>query len=108
RATLTQDSGESSNRQDSRFWSVQSRFKSGLPSSWSGSPLEDHPEVVEELALEADAVGAHSGREGQPEVGAGQPAWHQPELHELLPQAGLGESPPPLPDRLDVVEAAAG
>ena len=32
--------------------------------------LEHEPVVVQQLALEADAVGAHTGGEGEPEVGA--------------------------------------
>jgi hypothetical protein len=38
------------------------------------SLLEYEPVVVQQLALEADAVGAHAGGEREPEVGARQPA----------------------------------
>src|SRR5947207_5053122 len=37
-----------------------------------GAPLEHEAVVVEQLALEADAVGAHPGGEGEAEVGAGR------------------------------------
>jgi hypothetical protein len=63
--------------------------------------------LVEQFALEADAVGAHARGEGQPEVCAGQPARHQAQLDQRLSQAGLREPPPPLADGLDVVQAPA-
>src|SRR5215211_170678 len=78
----------------------------GCP-GWLRGLLEREPEVVEQLALEADAVGAHPGGEGQPEVRARQPAGHQARLEQRLPEASLGEPRPPLLDRLDVIEAAA-
>ncbi len=40
--------------------------------------LEDEPEVVEELALETDAVRADPGGEGEPEIGAREPARDEP------------------------------
>src|SRR5215213_11926454 len=68
--------------------------------------LEDEPEVVQQLALEADAVGADARRERQPEVGAGQPPRNQARLQQRLSQAALGEALAPLADRLDVVQPA--
>src|SRR3954451_9043283 len=69
--------------------------------------FEDHPEVIEQFAFEADAVGAHARGEGEAEVAAGQPAGHQARLQQGLSQARLGEARTPLADRLDVVEPAA-
>src|SRR4051812_24571831 len=70
--------------------------------------LEDQPEVVQKLALEADAVRAHPGREREAEVRAREPAWNQPDLEERLLQAPRRKPSPPLPDGLDVVQPAAG
>src|SRR5215211_7908771 len=78
----------------------------GCP-GWLRGLLEREPEVVEQLALEADAVGAHPRGEGQAEVRARQPAGHQARLEQRLPEDSLGEPRPPLLDRLDVIEAAA-
>src|SRR5688572_12577215 len=47
--------------------------------------LEHEPVMVEQLALEADAVGAHAGGEREPEIGAREPARQQPELEQGLP-----------------------
>src|SRR5215211_8420899 len=69
--------------------------------------LEHEPVVVEELALEADAVGAHARGERQPEVGAREPARYEPGLEQGLLQAACREPLAPLADRLDVVEPAA-
>ena len=69
--------------------------------------LEHEPVVVQQLPLEADAVGAHARGEREPEVGAGQPAGEQLELEQRLSQARRGEPLAPLADRLDVVEPAA-
>jgi hypothetical protein len=46
--------------------------------------LEYEPMVVQQLTLEADAVGAHARGEGEPEVGARQPAREQLELEQRL------------------------
>src|SRR4051812_26938693 len=78
----------------------------GLP-GYSRPLLEHDPVVVEQLALEADAVGADAGRERQPEVGARQPAGEQPELEQGLAHARASEPRAPLIDRLDVVQPAA-
>src|SRR3954452_21242720 len=69
--------------------------------------LEGEPEVVEQFALEADAVCAHARAEGQPEVPARQVARDEARLDQRLSQAWLGEGLSPLLDRLDVVEPAA-
>ena len=42
--------------------------------------LEYEPVVVQELALEADLVGAHAGGEREPEIRAGQPTREEPKL----------------------------
>ena len=42
--------------------------------------LEYEPVMVQELALEADLVGAHAGGEREPEIRAGQPTWEKPKL----------------------------
>ena len=69
--------------------------------------FKDESVVVEEFALEADLVGADAGGEGQPEVGAGQPAGHQFKLEQRLLEARRPDPRVPLVDRLDVVKAAA-
>ncbi len=48
--------------------------------------------VVEDLALEADVVGAHAGGEREAEVGAGEPARQQLELEQRLSEARGSES----------------
>jgi len=63
--------------------------------------------VVQELALKADAVRAHSRGECEPELGTPEPARHKPELEEGLSEARSREALPPLADRLNVVQAAA-
>ena len=42
--------------------------------------LEYEPVVVQELALEADLVGAHARGEREPEIRAGQPTREKPKL----------------------------
>src|SRR5437588_11231837 len=69
--------------------------------------LEHQAVVVQQLALEADAVGAHARGEGEAEVGAGEPTGDQPELEQRLAQARRREPPAPLADGLDVVEPPA-
>src|SRR5215212_2584008 len=69
--------------------------------------LEHEPVVVEQLALEADAVRAHARGERQPEVGAREPARNEPGLEKRLLQAACREPLAPLADCLDVVEPAA-
>ena len=68
--------------------------------------LEHQSVVVQQLPLEADAVGAHARGEREPEVGAGEPAGGEPELQQRLPDARRREPPAPLADGLDVVEPA--
>src|SRR5439155_23725909 len=77
------------------------------PRPLAGRLLEREPEVLEQLALEADAVGADPRREGEAEVGAREPARDEPRLEERLLEARGGEPLPPALDRLDVVEPAA-
>src|SRR4051812_36523696 len=72
-----------------------------------GRLLEDQPEVVEQLALEADAVRADPRGEREPEVPAREVLRHEPRLEERLLEARLGEALAPLLDRLDVVEPPA-
>src|SRR5215216_156854 len=69
--------------------------------------LQHDAVVIQQLALEADAVRAHSRGEREPEVGASKPARQKPELEERLAEAGRREALAPLADRLDVVEPAA-
>jgi hypothetical protein len=54
-----------------------SKVDSFLPSS---SVFEYEAIVVEQFALEADLVCAHTGGEGEAEIGAGDPPRQQPEL----------------------------
>ena len=42
--------------------------------------LEHEPVVVQELALEADLIGAHARCEREPEIRAGQPTREKPKL----------------------------
>src|SRR4051794_38669753 len=74
---------------------------------FSGGLLEDQAEVVEQLALEADAVRADPRREGEPEVPAREVLGHETGLQKGLLEARLREALAPLLDRLDVVEATA-
>src|SRR5690348_17633659 len=68
--------------------------------------LEDQPPVVEQLPLEADAVGTDSGGKGISEAPAREVPGRQRQLHQRLPEReGRKPLPPPL-DGLDVVEAA--
>src|SRR5688572_21841243 len=89
---------------------------SGTPATWfraqvapeRGSGLLEHqPVVLEQLALEADAVGADARGECQAELGARQPPRHELELQQPLTPARPREARTPLLDRLDVVEPAA-
>jgi hypothetical protein len=50
--------------------------------------LEHEPVVLEQLALEADLVGAHTGGERETEVGAGEPAREKLELEQRLLRLG--------------------
>src|SRR5438874_1796408 len=72
-----------------------------------GGLLEHQAEVVEQLALEADAVRADARGEREAEVPAGQVLRHEAGLEKGLLEARLGEALAPLLDRLDVVEPAA-
>src|SRR3954462_6821381 len=74
---------------------------------FSGGLLEDQAEVVEQLALEADAVRADPRREGEPEVPAREVLGHETGLETGLLEARLPESFARLLDCLDVVEAPA-
>src|SRR5947209_1927254 len=49
--------------------------------------LEHESIVLEQLAFEADAVGAHARGEREPEVGAGEPAAGKAELQQRFLQA---------------------
>src|SRR3954466_13016280 len=69
--------------------------------------FEDQPEMVHQLALEADAFRAHSGGEREAELAARRPLRHEPRLDERLAPARLAETGAPLLDRLDVVEPPA-
>src|SRR3954466_11463141 len=69
--------------------------------------LEHEPEVIEQLALEADAVRADARGEGEPEVLARQVLRHELRLEQGLLEARLGEPLSPLLDRLDGVEPPA-
>jgi hypothetical protein len=78
---------------------------------WPRSPLvclEYEPVVLEPFALEADLVGADTGGQRQPEVGAGEPAWEKLKLEPRLSKTGGADPPIPLGDGLDVVEPSAG
>src|SRR5215207_1432419 len=75
-------------------------------SSCSCLLLEHEPPMIEQLPLEADAIGADARGERQAEVGVGQPAREQFEFEQCLSEARLGKSRPPLADRLDVIEPA--
>src|SRR4051795_12592101 len=72
-----------------------------------GRLLEDQTEVVEQLALEADAVRADPRGNREPEVPAREVFRQEPRLEERLLEARLGEALAPLLDRLDVVEPPA-
>src|SRR3954454_19791356 len=71
-----------------------------------GRLLEDQPEVVEQLPLEADAVRAHARREREAKIPAREVLRHELGLQQRLLQTRLGEALAPLLDRLDVVEPA--
>src|SRR5205085_1373289 len=69
--------------------------------------LEYEPVVLEQLPLEADLVGAYTGGEREPEIGAGEPARKELKLEQRLSETGRADPPVPLDDCFDVVEPAA-
>src|ERR1700716_3484931 len=64
--------------------------------------LEHEPVVLQQLPLEADLVGAHPGREREPEVGAGEPAREELKLEQRLSETGGADPSVPLTDGFDV------
>ena len=70
--------------------------------------LEHEPIVIEQLAFEADLIGAYTRCEGEAEVGAGQPARQQLDLEQCLSDARGSDPRIPPTDRLDVVKTATG
>jgi hypothetical protein len=67
--------------------------------------LEHQPIVVQQLPLEADAVGADARGEREPEIGAREPARQKLELEQRLPEARGRKALVPLADRFGAIRA---